>query len=111
MARNTNLYIVFVLQIKGFPAEITSVDQLEEVITRIIWDLVGQHASLNYELNDYANYLPNMPSKTYTVKGIDNDTFTYETFGNKLTTVVSNTIHNTRLWAGPRLVMELQLVT
>ena len=80
---------------KGFPTEITSVDQLEDVITRIIWQLVGQHASVNYELNDYASYLPNIPTKTYTVMGIDDDKFSYQTFGNRITTSVSNTLHNT----------------
>ncbi|XP_068680871.1 allene oxide synthase-lipoxygenase protein-like [Montipora foliosa] len=52
-------------KIKGLPASIDTKQELCDFVTRIISQLTIQHAAVNYPLSDYAQYIPNLPTKLY----------------------------------------------
>ena len=55
----------YLSQIKGLPAKISTKQELCDIVTRIISQLTIQHAAVNYPLSDYAEYIPNLPTKLY----------------------------------------------
>ena len=63
---------VFFWQLRGFPNKITTKDELEDPMTRLIWHVTGQHTSVNYELIDFASFVPNNPPKTYQMTNSSN---------------------------------------
>lgn len=52
-------------KIKGLPPKINTKEELCDIVTRIISQLSIQHATVNYPLSDYAEYIPNLPTKLY----------------------------------------------
>jgi len=51
-------------KIVGFPAKLTSKEELSDIIKQVIW-LVVQHAAVNYPIMGYGSFTPNMPTKLY----------------------------------------------
>ena len=74
-------------QVRGFPKTIETVQDLRDIITRFIFHVSAQHASVNYELSSYAAFVPNMPTKTY--KRTNSDDLSFGTLPNKATATVS----------------------
>jgi len=52
-------------RIQGLPPRIDTKEELCDIVTRIISQLSLQHATVNYPLSDYAEYVPNLPTKLY----------------------------------------------
>ena len=52
-------------QIKGLPPKVNAKEELCDIVTRIISQLNLQHSTVNYPLSDYAEYIPNLPTKLY----------------------------------------------
>ncbi|XP_013388118.1 allene oxide synthase-lipoxygenase protein [Lingula anatina] len=46
----------------GFPDKISSLEELSEILTSVIFTATGQYAALNYSQYDYNTFAPNMPS-------------------------------------------------
>ncbi|EDO42294.1 predicted protein [Nematostella vectensis] len=62
-------------KLRGFPAHISSIAELQVVLTRLIWTSSGQHAAVNYAISAYGAYTPSMPTKIYDDQRIANDKF------------------------------------
>jgi arachidonate 15-lipoxygenase len=48
-------------KVAGFPADITTLEQLCDIVQRIIWTAGPQHAAVNFPQTDYTNFVPNQP--------------------------------------------------
>ncbi|XP_022779753.1 allene oxide synthase-lipoxygenase protein-like isoform X2 [Stylophora pistillata] len=68
--------------VKDLPYELTSVDSLVVFLTRLLWQLSGQHAALNYPVADYGGFTLNMPTKLYRDRRVSNDVFSLFSFPN-----------------------------
>jgi len=51
--------------VPGFPAQITTFDELHEIVHLLIFTAGPHHASLNFSQIDYGGFVPNMPAATY----------------------------------------------
>ena len=76
-------------QIQGFPARIDSKKELCDIVTRIISHLSIGHAAVNYELSDYAEYIPNLPTKLYNDTRVKEGEFSFHRLPNRYTSAVS----------------------
>ncbi|XP_078384528.1 polyunsaturated fatty acid 5-lipoxygenase-like [Oculina patagonica] len=52
-------------KIRGLPPRLNTKKELCDFLSRMISHLTVQHAAVNYELVDYASYIPNSPTKMY----------------------------------------------
>ena len=86
---NVLVRIFFFQQIQGFPASIDSKKELCDIVKRIISHLAVQHASCNYLLADYAQYIPNLPTKLYNDTRVKEGEFSVYRLPNRLTSAVS----------------------
>lgn len=68
--------------VKDLPYELTSVDSLVVFLTRLLWQLSGQHAALNYPVADYGGFTLNMPTKLYRDRRVSDDVFSLFSFPN-----------------------------
>ena len=66
---------LFVLQIKGLPRELTSVNSLLNFLTRFIWQISVHHAAINYPMTDYGGFTLNSPTKLYRDSRVSDDVF------------------------------------
>lgn len=48
-------------KVAGFPADITTLKQLCDIVQRIIWTAGPQHAAVNFPQTAYTNFVPNEP--------------------------------------------------
>ena len=48
-------------KVPGFPPDITTLEQLCDIVQRIIWTAGPQHAAVNFPQTDYTNFVPNQP--------------------------------------------------
>ena len=81
-------------QIQGFPASIDSKEELCDIVSRIISHLTIQHAVLNYLLADYAEYIPNLPTKLYNDTRVKDGEFSVYRLPNRMTSAVSVIVLN-----------------
>ena len=58
-------------------------------MTRIISQLTIQHAAVNYPLSDYAEYIPNLPTKLYNDTRVKEGEFDVLRLPNRNTSAVS----------------------
>jgi len=70
-------------------ARIDSKEELCDIVTRIISHLTIGHASVNYELSDYAEYIPNLPTKLYNDTRVEEGEFSVYRLPNRVTSAVS----------------------
>lgn len=52
-------------RVPGFPTEISSLDDLVEITTQLIFTCGPQHAAVNFSQFDYVGYAPNAPLAAY----------------------------------------------
>ena len=83
---------MFLWQIKGLPASIHTRQELCDIVTRIISQLTIQHAAVNYPLSDYAQYIPNLPTKLYNDTRVEDGEFDVLRLPNRKTSSVSTNI-------------------
>ena len=76
-------------QIQGFPTRIDTKKELCGIVSRIISHLSVQHAACNYLLADYAQYIPNQPTKLYNDTRVSEGEFSVYRLPNRLTSAVS----------------------
>ena len=76
-------------QIVGFPTRIDTKKELWGIVSRIISHLSVQHAAVNYLLADYAQYIPNQPTKLYNDTRVSEGEFSVYRLPNRLTSAVS----------------------
>ena len=58
-------------------------------MTRLISHLTIGHAAVNYELSDYAEYIPNLPTKLYNDTRVEEGEFSVYRLPNRFTSAVS----------------------
>ena len=80
---------MFLRQIKGLPASIDTKQEVCDIVTRIISQLTIQHAAVNYPLSDYAQYIPNLPTKLYNDTRVEEGEFHVLRLPNRKTSSVS----------------------
>lgn len=56
-------------RVPGFPAQLSSLQQLIEIATQIIFTCGPQHAAVNFSQFDYVGYTPNAPFAAYCQPG------------------------------------------
>ena len=66
----------FFFQIKGFPSNIETKEQLKDVLARIIFTPL-QHHTVNYPVAYYGGFVPNMPAKLYDDPRAPKDVFSF----------------------------------
>ena len=76
-------------QIQGLPARIDSKEELCDIVTRLISHLTIGHAAVNYEPSDYAEYIPNLPTKLYNDTRVEEGEFSVYRLPNRYTSAVS----------------------
>ena len=76
-------------QIQGLPATVDSKEELCDIVTRIISHLTIVHAAVNYQLSDYAEYIPNLPTKLYNDTRVEEGEFSLYRLPNRFTSAVS----------------------
>ncbi|KAJ7365963.1 hypothetical protein OS493_002702 [Desmophyllum pertusum] len=81
-------------RIQGLPASINTKAELCEIVSRIISHLTVQHASVNYELSDYAEYIPNMPTKLYDDTRVEEGEFSVYRLPNRITSAIEASFSN-----------------
>jgi arachidonate 15-lipoxygenase len=52
-------------RVKGMPCQISTVEELIEIVTSVIFTCGPQHAVINFSQFDYMAYIPNMPQAAY----------------------------------------------
>lgn len=52
-------------EVKDFPAELTTRDEVVDIVTKMIWLLSVKHAAVNYPVADYGGFTPILPTKVY----------------------------------------------
>ena len=52
-------------QVKDFPAQLTTTDEVVDIVTKMIWLLSVKHAAVNYPVADYGGFTPILPTKVY----------------------------------------------
>jgi arachidonate 15-lipoxygenase len=52
-------------RVKGMPCQISTVEELIEIVTSVIFTCGPQHAAINFSQFDYMAYIPNMPHSAY----------------------------------------------
>ena len=97
---NNRINQSFLWQIKGFPASIGTKQDLCDIVTRIISQLTIQHAAVNYPLTDYAQYIPNLPTKLYNDTRIQEGKFDILLLPNRKTSAVSINLFRTMVERG-----------
>ena len=88
MAKSVNR-VIFFLQIQGFPASIKTKEELCEIFSRFFSHVTIYHAAVNYVVVDYAEYIPNQPTKLYNDTRVENGDFSIYRLPNRLSTAVS----------------------
>ena len=88
----TQYFVMFLWQIKGLPRRIDTKQELYDIVTRIISQLTIQHAAVNYPLSDYAQYIPNLPTKLYNDTRVEEGEFDVLRLPNRKTSSVSTNI-------------------
>ncbi|KAJ7388259.1 hypothetical protein OS493_038908, partial [Desmophyllum pertusum] len=81
-------------RIQGLPASINTKAELCEIVSRIISHLTVQHASVNYELSDYAEYIPNMATKLYDDTRVEEGEFSVYRLPNRITSAIEASFSN-----------------
>ena len=84
-------------QIKGLPPRISTKEELCDIVTRIISQLTIQHAAVNYPLSDYAEYIPNLPTKLYNDTRVKEGEFDVLRLPNRNTSSVSINLFRTEM--------------
>ncbi|XP_078349100.1 polyunsaturated fatty acid 5-lipoxygenase-like isoform X3 [Oculina patagonica] len=81
-------------RIQGLPASIDSKEELCDIVSRIISHVTIQHAAVNYELSDYAEYIPNLPTKLYNDTRVKEGEFSVFRLPNRLTSAIEASFSN-----------------
>ncbi|XP_074609019.1 allene oxide synthase-lipoxygenase protein-like isoform X2 [Acropora palmata] len=81
-------------KIKGLPASIDTKQELYDIVTRIISQLTIQHAAVNYPLSDYAQYIPNLPTKLYNDTRVEEGEFDVLRLPNRNTSSIEASFTN-----------------
>ncbi|XP_044164782.1 allene oxide synthase-lipoxygenase protein-like isoform X4 [Acropora millepora] len=81
-------------RIKGLPRRIDTKQELYDIVTRIISQLTIQHAAVNYPLSDYAQYIPNLPTKLYNDTRVEEGEFDVLRLPNRKTSSVEASFTN-----------------
>ena len=79
------------IQVRGFPDSFPSKASLIETVTRILWLVTGHHTAINYPISDYGSYIPDMSTKLYDDKTVNNDKFGPARLENRKTASVRKT--------------------
>ena len=74
------------------PASIDSKEELCEILSRIISHVTIYHASINYVVTDYPEFIPNQPTKLYDDTRVEEGEFSVFRLPNRLTSAVSKTL-------------------
>ncbi|KAL9957186.1 hypothetical protein ACROYT_G038793 [Oculina patagonica] len=75
-------------RIQGLPASIDSKEELCDIVSRIISHVTIQHAAVNYELSDYAEFIPNLPTKLYNDTRVKEGEFSVYRLPNRFTSAI-----------------------
>ncbi|XP_044164783.1 allene oxide synthase-lipoxygenase protein-like [Acropora millepora] len=81
-------------KIKGLPKRIDTKQELNDLVTRIISQLTIQHAAVNYPLSDYAQYIPNLPTKLYNDTRVEEGEFDVLRLPNRKTSSIEASFTN-----------------
>ncbi|XP_015779645.1 PREDICTED: allene oxide synthase-lipoxygenase protein-like [Acropora digitifera] len=81
-------------KIKGLPDSIDTKQELCDLVTRIISQLTIQHAAVNYPLSDYAQYIPNLPTKLYNDTRVEEGEFDVLRLPNRKTSSIEASFTN-----------------
>jgi len=81
-------------RIQGLPPRIDSKEELCDIVTRIISHLTIGHAAVNYELSDYAEYIPNLPTKLYNDTRAEEGEFSVYWLPNRATSAIEASFSN-----------------
>ena len=68
---------------------ISTKEELCDIVSRIISQLSLQHSTVNYPLSDYAEYIPNLPTKLYNDTRLKEGEFSVLRLPNRNTSAVS----------------------
>lgn len=90
----------FIHQIQGLPSTIGSKQALCEIVSRIISHLTIAHAAVNYQMSDYASFIPNLPTKLYNDSRVADGEFSVFRLPNRATSAVSFSSSFTKDWEG-----------
>ncbi|XP_078349168.1 polyunsaturated fatty acid 5-lipoxygenase-like [Oculina patagonica] len=80
--------------IQGLPAAIDSKEELCEILCRIISHVTIYHASVNYLVTDYPEYISNQPTKLYNDTRVEDGEFSVFRLPNRLTTAIQSSGFN-----------------
>ena len=61
------------LRLNGFPTAITSLGQLRDTLTNLLFTITAHHSSIHFAQYQYAGYVPNMPFAAYLPPPTDPD--------------------------------------
>lgn len=61
------------LRLNGFPTAISSIGQLRDTLTNLLFTLTARHSSIHFAQYQYAGYVPNMPLACYLPPPTDPD--------------------------------------
>ncbi|XP_078378230.1 polyunsaturated fatty acid 5-lipoxygenase-like isoform X2 [Oculina patagonica] len=81
-------------RIQGLPASIDTKKELCDIVSRMISHLSIQHAAVNYELSDYAEYIPNLPTKLYNDTRVQEGEFSVFRLPNRQTSALEASFSN-----------------
>ena len=97
-------------QIRGLPASIDSKEDLCDILSRIISHVTIYHASVNYVVTDYPEYIPNQPTKLYDDTRVKDGEFSVFRLPNRLTSAVSKTFqtHFNKIIVSPPFPSQFQ---
>lgn len=81
-------------RIQGLPSTIRSKQELCEIVSRIISHLTIAHAAVNYQLSDYAAFVPNLPTKLYNDSRVADGEFSVYRLPNRATSAIEASFVN-----------------
>ncbi|XP_020626544.1 allene oxide synthase-lipoxygenase protein-like [Orbicella faveolata] len=77
-------------RIRGLQASIDSKEDLCEIVSRIISHVTIYHASVNYVVKDYPEYIPNQPTKLYDDTRVEDGKFSVFRLPNRLGSAIQS---------------------
>ncbi|XP_027036056.1 arachidonate 5-lipoxygenase-like isoform X1 [Pocillopora damicornis] len=81
-------------RIQGLPSTIESKQALCEIVSRIISHLTIAHAAVNYQMSDYASFVPNLPTKLYNDSRVADGEFSVFRLPNRATSAIEASFVN-----------------